>query len=132
VTISYGSTGTQLVDNTSTDWAGPGTDDTKAVQYWRDPLVKTVAGGGSSVVVTFERNVLPVDADYSGSVAVAKGGSPVAGTVGPLSGSTATLTWTPSAPLASGTYTMTVASVRSDVSDSVPIQAPYTTAFLVP
>ena len=38
VTISYGSDGTQLVDNTATDW-GTGPDDEKAVQYWRDPIV---------------------------------------------------------------------------------------------
>ncbi len=132
VTISYGTTGTQLVDNTSTDWAGPGIDDAKAVQYWRDPLVKSTTGSASSVVVTFERNVLPTGADFSGSIAVSKGGSAVTGTVAPATGSTGTLTWTPSASLTSGTYTVTVTNVRSDVSDSVPIQSPYTTTFVVP
>ena len=38
VTIGYGTDGTQLVDNTATDW-GTGPDDEKAVRYWRDPLV---------------------------------------------------------------------------------------------
>jgi len=38
VAISYGVDGTQLVDNTATDW-GTGPDDEKAVQYWRDPIV---------------------------------------------------------------------------------------------
>lgn len=132
VTISYGTTGTQLVDSTSTDWAGPGTDDTKAVEYWRDPLVKSAIGGASSVVVTFERGVLPTGADYSGSIAVSKGASAEPGTVAPATGSTATLTWTASAPLAAGTYTVTVAGIRSDVSDSVPIQNPYTFTFVVP
>ena len=132
VTVSYGTTGTQLVDNTSTDWAGPGVDDDKAVQYWRDPLVKKVTGSASSVSVAFERNVMPTGADYSTSVVVTAGSSPVAGSVAPSSGSVATLTWTPSAPLASGIYTVTVQNVRSDVGDTVPIQATYTTTFTLP
>ena len=47
-------------------------------------------------------------------------------------GSTGSLTWTPSAPLPSGTYTVTVQNVRSDVSDTVPIQATFTTTFTLP
>ncbi|MCP5012111.1 MAG: alpha-amylase, partial [Aestuariibacter sp.] len=38
LTISYGTDGTQLVDLTATDW-GNGSDDEKAVQLWRDPIV---------------------------------------------------------------------------------------------
>ena len=132
VTISYGTTGTQLVDDTSTDWAGPGVDDDKAVQYWRDPLVKGVTGTASSVAVAFERAVLPTGADYSTSVVVTAAGSPVAGSVAPTAGSTASLTWTPSTPLPSGTYTVAVQNVRSDVSDSVPIQATFTMTFTLP
>jgi Starch binding domain/Alpha amylase, catalytic domain/Maltogenic Amylase, C-terminal domain len=132
VTISYGTTGAQLVDDTSTDWAGPGVDDDKAVQYWRDPLVTGVTGSASSVVAAFERNVMPTGADYSTSVVVTAGGSPVAGSVAPAAGSTGSLTWTPSAPLPSGTYTVTVQNVRSDVSDTVPIQATFTTTFTLP
>lgn len=41
LTVSYGTDGTQLVDDTATDW-GNGADDHKAVQYWRDPLVVSV------------------------------------------------------------------------------------------
>ena len=58
VTISYGLTGTQLVDDTATDY-GSGSDDHKAVQYWRDPLVVSATGGASGAVVTFERNIQP-------------------------------------------------------------------------
>jgi glycosidase/fibronectin type 3 domain-containing protein len=38
LTVDYGTTGLQLVDLTATDW-GTGSDETKAVQLWRDPLV---------------------------------------------------------------------------------------------
>jgi hypothetical protein len=38
LTIEYGTDGTMLVDLTATDW-GNGPDDTKAVRYWRDPIV---------------------------------------------------------------------------------------------
>ncbi len=38
LTVDYGTTGVQLVDLTATDW-GTGSDETKAVQLWRDPLV---------------------------------------------------------------------------------------------
>ena len=37
-TIEYGTDGTQLIDNTATDWIS-GDDADKAVRFWRDPIV---------------------------------------------------------------------------------------------
>lgn len=130
VTISYGSDGTQLVDDTATDW-GTGPDEDKAVRFWRDPLVVSASGGASGVTVTFERNVQPQAADYSSSVVVKLAGSTVAGSVAETSDGV--LAWTPSAALGAGTYEVTVFNVRSDLAgDSVPMQAPYTFSFAVP
>ena len=129
-TISHGADGTQLVDNTATDW-GNGPDEDKAVQLWRDPLVVDATGGASGVVVTFERNVQPQAADFSSSVVVRLGGSPVAGSVAETSDGV--LTWTPAEALAAGTYEVTVYNVRSELAgDSVPMQAPYVFSFSVP
>ena len=80
VTISYGTDGTQLVDNTSTDWE-TGSDEDKAVEFWRDPLVASASGSASSVVATFERDVQPALADFSTSIVVESAGSPVAGSI---------------------------------------------------
>jgi hypothetical protein len=129
VTIAYGTDGTQLVDDTATDW-GTGLDEDKAVQAWRDPLVVSASGGAAGATVTFERNVQPQAADYSTSVVVKLGGSTVAGSVAETSDGV--LTWTPAAPLAAGTYEVTVFNVRSDLAgDSVPMQAPYLFSFTV-
>jgi alpha-glucosidase len=129
-TIAYGSSGTQLVDDTSTDW-GSGADDHLAVQFWRDPLVVSATGGASGVTVAFERNVQPQAADFSSSVVVRLGGSPVAGTVAETSDGV--LTWTPSAALAAGAYDVTVYNVRSEIAgDSVAMQAPNLFTFSVP
>jgi len=62
--------------------------------------------------VTFERNVQPQAADFSNSVVVRLGGSPVAGSVAETSDGV--LTWTPGAALAAGTYDVTVYNVRSE------------------
>ena len=130
MTISYGSGGTQLVDDTSTDW-GTGPDDHKAVQSWRDPLVVTATGGASGAVVTFERNIQPEAADYSTSVVVKLGATTIAGTV--AESSDGVLTWTPSSALAAGTYDVTVFHVKSDLGgDSVSMQAPYLFSFTAP
>ncbi len=136
VTISYGTTGTQLVDDTATDW-GSGSDDHKAVQFWRDPLVlsTTPASGSSgsapaSVVVTFERDIQPDGVDYSSSVVVKLGASTIAGSV--VESAPGVLTWTPATSLAAGAYEVTVFGVKSDLGGaSVPMQAPYVFAFTV-
>jgi glycosidase len=130
VTISYGSGGTQLVDDTSTDW-GSGSDDHKAVQYWRDPLVVSASGSAAGVTAVFERDIQPEAADYSTSVVVKLGATTVAGSV--AESPAGTLTWTPASALAAGTYDVTVFHVKSDLAgDSVSMQAPYTFSFTVP
>lgn len=50
LTISYGEDGTMLVDNTATDW-GNGSDDGKAVETWRDPIVLDYGPMGTEVEV---------------------------------------------------------------------------------
>ncbi|MFO7166555.1 MAG: alpha-amylase family glycosyl hydrolase [Chloroflexota bacterium] len=132
VSISYGTDGTQLVDDTATDW-GNGPDIHKAVQRWRDPLVTSASGGASGVTVTFAADIQPATSggDYAGAVVVRQGATVVPGTV--TETSAGVLTWTPAAPLGSGTYSVTVSGVRSNLDgDSVPMQAPYTFTFVVP
>lgn len=55
MTVEYGETGVQIVDNTSTDW-GNGEDSTKAVEYWRDPFVIAYEPAAGSLV-TLTTNV---------------------------------------------------------------------------
>ncbi|MFI1993502.1 TIM-barrel domain-containing protein [Actinoplanes sp. NPDC020271] len=121
VTVDGGITHTMLVDDTAT--TGP--DIHRAIEFWRDPLVVTTAATANAVTVTFERDIQPTGADYSGSVVV----NGVSGTVAETT--PGTLVWTPASPLAAGTYTATVSQVTSAVSDGVPIQKPYTFTFTV-
>lgn len=139
VVIDGGITQTMLVDDTATTWDDPTIPDShKAIQYWRDPLVvSTTPADGStgaaptSVVVTFETGITATGGDFSGTVAVQGPGgssSTVSGTVAHTSAGV--LTWTPAAPLPTGTYQVTVSGVSSDLGGgSVPIQKPYTFAF---
>jgi hypothetical protein len=128
-TIAYGSGGTQLVDDTATDY-GTGSDEHKAVQFWRDPLVVNAIGNASGAVVTFERNIQPQAADYSSSVVVKLGAATITGTV--IETSDGVLTWTPSSALAPGSYDVTVFNVRSELAgDSVPMQTLYLFSFTV-
>lgn len=133
LTVSYGSDGTQLVDNTATDW-GNGPDEQKAVQYWRDPLVASTSASASQVTVNFSRGIQPLaDADFSSAIVVKSNGSPVTGSVSPLSGVTTMLTWTPGVPLSQGTYEVAVFNLQSSVDgDHVPMQQPYVFTFTVP
>ncbi len=137
VSISYGASGTQLVDDTATDW-GNGSDDHKAVQYWRDPLVtSTNPANGSTgpalaqVTVHFARAIQPLaNSDFSNSIMVQTGGTTVVGTV--TAPDNTTLVWTPSTQLSQGSYQVTVFNLRSDLGgDSVLMQSPYTFAFTV-
>jgi hypothetical protein len=138
VTVNGGTTGTMLVDDTSTAWDDASTPDIhKAVRYWRDPVVaSTSPADGSSgpapaaVAVTFQTDVRPVGADFSGAVTVTRGGTAVAGSVAETS--PGVLTWTPAAPLAPGAYAVTVDGVQRDIGgDSVPMRQPYRFAFTV-
>ena len=91
----------------------------------------SASGSASSVVATFERDVLPALADFSTSIVVESGGSAVAGSVAETSAGV--LTWTPAATLGSGSYDVTVYSVKSDLGgDSVPMDVPYEFTFSVP
>ncbi|MBI3748092.1 MAG: hypothetical protein HY262_04495, partial [Chloroflexi bacterium] len=128
-TISYGTDGTQLVDDTATDW-GSGSDDHKAVQFWRDPLVISATGDASGAVVTFERNIQPESGDYSTSIVVKLGATTIGGSTAETADGV--LTWTPGATLAAGTYDVTVYHVRNQlVDDATLMQAPYTFSFTV-
>ena len=42
LTVVKGPDGTQLVEDTATDWGAEGPDDHRAIQFWRDPLVTAV------------------------------------------------------------------------------------------
>ncbi|MCA9925353.1 MAG: Ig-like domain-containing protein, partial [Anaerolineales bacterium] len=114
-TISYGTAGTQLIDMTATDW-GTGADSTKAVQYWRDPLVVSTspADGATDVLVNTAVSVVwsvPMEPDTD--FVVEGPGGPVAGSFA-YDDVTQTVTFTPDALLAKGaTYTVTVAGAVS-------------------
>ncbi|GAA2552963.1 hypothetical protein GCM10010435_24150 [Winogradskya consettensis] len=126
VTIDGGITHTMLVDDTATTWDTPGVPDTHlAVHYWRDPLVVTTTG----TTVTFQRDIQPTGADYTGTVTVTGPGGAVPVTVAETD--PGTLVWTPATPLPPGTYTLTVTGVSSTGAAGVPIQKPYTTTFTV-
>jgi hypothetical protein len=130
VTIAYGLTGEQLVDDTATDY-GAGSDDHKAVQYWRDPLVVAASGGASGVIVTFERNIQPALADYSTSIVVKLSATTIDGSTAETSDGV--LTWTPGSTLAAGTYDVTVFDVANEIPGDLDLmQAPYSFSFVVP
>ena len=138
VTVDGGTSGTMLVDDTSTDWSDSSVPDKqKAPEYWRDPLVvSTTPTDGSSgaapsaVTVTFAQDITPTGSDYSDSVAVTDAGTAVAGTT--TKTASGVLTWQPSAALPAGTYEVTVANVASsNPGDYLPIQEPYTFDFTV-
>jgi len=127
---------TQLFDDTSD--ANPD-DNHKAVQNWRDALVTgtTPANGASgaapaAIMVSFNWDVKSDGTDLSNSIAVTLNGTPVAGTISHDSAAKS-LTFTPSAPLAAGTYSVTVDHVISLTvqNDGIKIRTPYTFSFTV-
>jgi glycosidase len=136
VTTGYGPGGVFVVDNTATDW-GTGPDSTKAVRYWRDPVVASVTpangSSGAAPATVSAAWLQPVEATTTESaiLTVVKGATPVAGTVARVDDNT--FAWTPSAALTPGTYTVTAFNVkRSDIGgEAVPQQAPYTWTFNV-
>jgi hypothetical protein len=115
VSIDFGSDGTQLVDMTATDW-GSGADSTKAVQYWRDPIVvdhfpadeATGVSVGTQISVTWSIPMQP-DTDF-----VVEGpGGPIAGAFAYDAGSQS-VTFTPDSDLMLGAqYTVTVTGAES-------------------
>ena len=111
VTVSYGTTGTQEVSDTTTDWGSPGSDDHRAVQYWRDPLVVDYTPDADETDVALDSTItvawsVPMDASTDFTVTGPDGA--VAGAFSYDAGSWV-VTFTPSAPLSEGTqYTVDV------------------------
>jgi len=127
---------TQLFDDTSDTAA---TDDHRAVQNWRDPLVTstTPANGATGAAPTainvgFNWDVKSDGADFSNAITVSQGGAAVAGTI-THDAATKSLTFTPSAALVAGSYSVTVDHVVSltQQNDGVKIRTPYTFTFTV-
>ncbi|HBX69273.1 MAG TPA: hypothetical protein DEH25_07790, partial [Chloroflexi bacterium] len=127
-TIAYGSTGTMLVDDTATDW-GTGSDDRKAVQYWRDPYVITVdpadgiTGVPVSTTVSLEwSQPMPVDTDFvvSGPSGV------VSGTFG-YDNLSYTVVFTPTEALEYGAYAVSASGLKDTDGDSQ--QVPFSSNF---
>ncbi len=131
---------TQTFDDTS----DTNTDDNhKAVQNWRDALVTATSPVSGAVVapttaisVGFNWDVKSdgTDAsDFSSAIVVSNGSAPVSGTVTHDSASHS-LTFTPVAPLAPGTYTVTVDHVipLTGQNDGIRIRTPYVFTFTVP
>jgi glycosidase/PKD repeat protein len=116
MTVDYGSDGTQLVDMTATDW-GNGDDSTKAVQFWRDPIVVDFlpeAGAFGLPLTT------TVEASFSISVTVDTQFD-VSDAVGTVSGTFAydagnwRVTFTPDAPLQPSTvHTVTIEGAQTN------------------
>jgi len=131
---------TQLFDDTSDTTAD---DNHKAVQNWRDALVAATGPVSGAVVaptmaisVSFNWDVKSDGtnaSDFSSAIVVSTGSAPVSGTVTHDSASRG-LTFTPSAPLAPGTYTVTVDHVvpLTPQSDGIRIRTPYVFTFTVP
>lgn len=129
VTIFRQDDGTFLVDDTATDWGAGGPDDHRAIQFWRDPLVRTAepapdsVGAVGSVRVDF---ATPVSGDPATAFVVAdEGANPIAGAV--TKEGTNSFLFTPEAPFAPGVYTATAFNVQTDV----PMLAPYQWSFTV-
>lgn len=131
VDIVYGQFGTQLVDDTATDW-GTGADDHKAVRYWRDPIVTGFSPADGAVDVPLETSI---DVTWSLSM-TASTVFAVVGPTGAVPGSFAyddlswTVTFTPAAPLMAGSaYTVTVSGQVSanGGGQQVPVSFGFTT-----
>jgi glycosidase/fibronectin type 3 domain-containing protein len=126
LTVVKGPEGTMLVEDTATDWGADGPDDHRAIQAWRDPLVKAITATADVIVVEFSISVTPIGGDAAQVIAVAAAdGAPVAGAVTQTEGRS--FTFTPDAPLAPGEYTVTVFNVEQ----TTPMVTPYTQDFAV-
>ena len=134
VTISYGTDGTQLVDMTGTDW-GNGPDSSKAVQYWRDPLVVDHFPADTAVDVALDTQVtvhwsVPMQPDTTFSVSGPDGAVP--GTFA-YDSTTWTVTFTPDAELVPNTtYSVDITeatSVGVPGGDSGTLQTPVSFSF---
>jgi glycosidase len=120
---------TRLFDDTND--ANPD-DNHKAVQNWRDGLVAGTNASASAVTVSFNWDVKSDGSDLSTAIVVTTGGSPVAGTI-THDAAAKSLTFTPSAALSAGTYTVTVDHIvpLTPTGDGIRIRVPYTFTFTV-
>jgi hypothetical protein len=126
VTVSYGLSGVQLVDDTATDW-GTGPDDHKAVRDWFDPIVVSFnpADGAANVPLSSTISVtwshaMAANTDFQ----VDGPGGAVSGSFG-YDPASFTVTFTPTLPLAAnGVYTVLVTGEIDDRggSQQVPVQ----------
>ncbi len=132
LSVDYGTDGTQLVDDTATDW-GNGPDEHKAVQYWRDPLVVSVAPADGAVGVD-AASTITVTWSVTMSVGTQfdvddRWGNVVTGTFA-LTDSGHTVVFTPSMPFTVGeTYAVSISGQTSDGGDAQ--QVPVLSAFQV-
>lgn len=99
-TIEYGTDGTQVIDNTATDW-GNGDDSDKAVRFWRDPIVVDEFPAPDATLVPTDTQIVA-----TWSVTMTAGTMfEVTGPAGMVSGTfvnddaTQTTTFTPDVPL---------------------------------
>lgn len=131
-TVAYGEDGTQVIDNTATDW-GVGADDSKAVQLWVDPLVvdhSPAAGAtdvppGSMIHATFSISM----ADNT-SITVTGPGDVVIEGLTFYAESTKSVLFYPDGPLTPGaTYKVTVSGQQS--AGGAQQQVPYEWTFTV-
>ncbi len=121
---------TQLFDDTSD--TNPD-DNHKAVQNWRDALVSGTSATPAAITVKFNWDVKPDGVDFSNAIAVTRGGAAVSG-VTTHDATSQSVTFTPSATLPAGTYTVTVDHVVSLTvqNDGIKIRTPYVFTFTLP
>lgn len=110
--VTAGADGTLLVDDTATDWGAEGSDNRRATQNWRDPLVTSVESTTENIAVYFNSPVVATVPLGSVVVVADSSGQPVAGEV--TQSGDAHFVFTPTAPLTAGGYTVTVAGVSTD------------------
>jgi hypothetical protein len=128
--VVAGSDNTLLVEDTATDWGAEGPDNHRAIQSWRDPLVKhtTPAANGTGPVdaVSVEFSIL-VTADDPNRVVVVTdaGGNEMPGAVATADGQR--FVFTPESALPAGEYT----AVAFNVQATTPMGAPYAWQFTV-
>jgi hypothetical protein len=115
--IVAGPDNTMLVDDTATDWGAGGSDDHRAVETWRDPLVAATEPAANSSgpvdAVRAEFAVLVSSTAPNQVLTVTDAvGDAVSGTVAQEGGRT--FIFTPDQPLVPGDYTATVFNVATD------------------
>jgi hypothetical protein len=126
LTVVKGPDGAMLVEDTATDWGAEGPDDHRAIQAWRDPLVKALTATPEAIVVEFSILATPIGGDATQVITVkAADGTPVAGTVAQTSGNK--FTFTPATPLTPGEYAVTVFNVEQ----TTPMVRPYTQRIVI-